>query len=265
MRHQPDIFWKLPLPNTFHFDFLFLAHNVVMDDACNLHAIALGGICAQNHLLVAKPLVSQRFPFDLSNGTRTWSPCSWQRWWQAMKDKGFGTTSLHHTAPLLPLHRCGWIWRIGSQVLLVERGLICLHIPPRLAIPKVDILLLDFHPCLSKITKSLFQVLYSFVVDLEQSMNSCMGHIVQLEQQQATLGCQRRCGFATAIDKKRMHMMGADVGLAAVVATAMLEGSTTWMRLKLRQVSPVKEAACLLSWAQTPEECCGEAQAETQV
>ena len=162
-----------------------------------------------------------------------------------MKDESFGTTSFDDAAPLLPLRRCGWIWRICSQVLLVERGLICLHITPRLAMTKVDLLLLGFNPCLSKITKSLFQVLYSFVVDLEQSMNSSMGQVVQLQQQQATLGCQRRCGFATAIDKKRMHMVGADVGMAAVMVTAMLQCSMTWMRPKLRQ------STLFTSWTQT--------------
>ena len=80
-----------------------------------------------------------------------------------MKDESFGTTSFDDAAPLLPLRRRGWIWRICSQVLLVECGLICLHITPRLAMTKIDVLLPDFNPFLLKITKSLFQVLYGFV------------------------------------------------------------------------------------------------------
>lgn len=45
MRHQTNILWKLPFPNALHLDSLFAVHNIVMDDAWWLHAIAFGSIC----------------------------------------------------------------------------------------------------------------------------------------------------------------------------------------------------------------------------
>ena len=83
------------------------------------------------------------------------------------------------------------------------------------------------------------------MVDVEQTVNDCMGHIVELQEQQGGLCLQSGGACAPAVHEERMKMVRVDVDMTALCTASKLGQTLTPGSRDFGQRALATARACL--------------------
>ena len=143
----------------------------------HLGLVALGRVRAQDNLLILRPLLCQRRPLHLSDGSASGSSLGGLLGGQPVQHECLRVATLDYATPLLPDDRVIGVGGCVPEVHAVEGRLVRLDIRPLLVLAKDNVLFLCLHPCLASMTQPLVKVLDHLVVDMKKTM----GHRVVVE------------------------------------------------------------------------------------